>query len=176
MLGAMIKTYYADIIGKKPEEIFVVSIMPCTAKKFECDRFEMNDSGAKDVDVVLEHVLVERPCIENGPRDRRCGGMQQTSTDPIPMPHGQDVVCIHNLGRLREQRCDHTCPDRAVTRRERVAACVRRRGTVQLHQRLPVGTRSRLLASAAPRRHRPEPAARFAMGLTAPSRICTTDH
>ena len=53
MLGAMIKTYYAEKIGKKPEEIFVVSIMPCTAKKFECDRAEMCDSGAKDVDVVL---------------------------------------------------------------------------------------------------------------------------
>jgi len=47
-----------------------VSIMPCTAKKFECDRSEMNDSSAKDVDVVLEHVLVECPCVENGPRDR----------------------------------------------------------------------------------------------------------
>ena len=70
MLGAMIKTYYADKIGKKPGEIFVVSIMPCTAKQFECDRSEMDDSGAKDVDVVLEHVLVERPCVENGLRDR----------------------------------------------------------------------------------------------------------
>ncbi len=53
MLGALAKSYYAEKIGKKPEEIFVVSIMPCTAKKFECDREEMRDSGAKDVDVVL---------------------------------------------------------------------------------------------------------------------------
>ncbi len=53
MLGALAKSYYAEKIGKKPEEVFVVSIMPCTAKKYECDRDEMRDSGAKDVDVVL---------------------------------------------------------------------------------------------------------------------------
>ncbi len=39
--------------GKKPEDIFVVSIMPCTAKKFEAQRPEMNASGVRDVDVVL---------------------------------------------------------------------------------------------------------------------------
>ena len=65
----------------------MVSIMPCTAKKFECDRSEMNDSSAKDVDVVLEHVLVECPCVENGPRDRRHGRVQRATTDPIPMAH-----------------------------------------------------------------------------------------
>jgi iron-only hydrogenase group A len=53
MFGAVAKTYYADKIGKKPEEIFVVSVMPCTAKKFEAQRAEMNASGVRDVDVVL---------------------------------------------------------------------------------------------------------------------------
>lgn len=53
MFGALAKTYYAEKIGKKPEEMFVVSIMPCTAKKFECQRPEMNSSGVQDVDVVL---------------------------------------------------------------------------------------------------------------------------
>jgi len=53
MMGAMVKTYYAQKIGKKPEEMFMVSVMPCTAKKFEAARDEMNDSGAQDVDVVL---------------------------------------------------------------------------------------------------------------------------
>ena len=53
MMGAMVKTYYAKKLGKKPEEMFMVSIMPCTAKKFEAARAEMNDSGAQDVDVVL---------------------------------------------------------------------------------------------------------------------------
>ena len=53
MFGAVAKTYYAEKIGKKPEDMFVVSVMPCTAKKFECQRSEMNDSGVRDVDVVL---------------------------------------------------------------------------------------------------------------------------
>ncbi|HBA84360.1 MAG TPA: ferredoxin [Verrucomicrobia bacterium] len=53
MMGAVIKTYYAQKLGKKPEEMFVVSIMPCTAKKFEAQRSEMGRDGVPDVDVVL---------------------------------------------------------------------------------------------------------------------------
>jgi iron-only hydrogenase group A len=53
MFGAVAKTYYAQKINVKPENMIVVSIMPCTAKKFECDRPEMNDSTVKDVDIVL---------------------------------------------------------------------------------------------------------------------------
>ncbi len=53
MFGSLAKTYYAEKAGVKPEDIFVVSIMPCTAKKFECQRPEMNSSGYTDVDVVL---------------------------------------------------------------------------------------------------------------------------
>jgi len=53
MFGALAKTYYAEKIGKKPEDMFVVSVMPCTAKKFECQRPEMFSSGVQDVDVVL---------------------------------------------------------------------------------------------------------------------------
>jgi len=53
MFGAVAKTYYANKIGKRPEDIVVVSIMPCTAKKFEAQRPEMNDSGVRDVDIVL---------------------------------------------------------------------------------------------------------------------------
>jgi iron-only hydrogenase group A len=53
MFGALAKTYYAEKIGKKPEDIFVVSVMPCTAKKYESQRPEMYSSGVRDVDVVL---------------------------------------------------------------------------------------------------------------------------
>ncbi len=49
MLGALAKNYYAETIGVKKDDMFVVSIMPCTAKKFEVDRQEM----IEDVDVVL---------------------------------------------------------------------------------------------------------------------------
>jgi len=53
MFGALAKTYYARHADIDPKKIFVVSIMPCTAKKFEAARPEMNASGFRDVDVVL---------------------------------------------------------------------------------------------------------------------------
>lgn len=53
MMGALMKTYAAKAENIKPEDVFTVSIMPCTAKSYESDREEMCDSGYKDVDVVL---------------------------------------------------------------------------------------------------------------------------
>jgi iron-only hydrogenase group A len=53
MMGALIKTYYAKKKGIDPSKIYSVSIMPCTAKKYESARPEMNSSGYRDVDAVL---------------------------------------------------------------------------------------------------------------------------
>ncbi|MCX6251136.1 MAG: NADH-dependent [FeFe] hydrogenase, group A6 [Bacteroidetes bacterium] len=53
MFGALTKTYYAQKRGVDPKNIISVSVMPCTAKKFEADRPEMRSSGYKDVDYVL---------------------------------------------------------------------------------------------------------------------------
>jgi len=53
MFGALAKTYFAQEAGVDPAKMRVVSIMPCTAKKFEAARPEMNDSGYQDVDYVL---------------------------------------------------------------------------------------------------------------------------
>lgn len=53
MLGALIKSYYAEKAGLNPKEIVVVSVMPCTAKKFEADREELAGTGLPDVDYVL---------------------------------------------------------------------------------------------------------------------------
>ena len=53
MQGAILKHYYAAKIGVKPEDMFVVSIMPCTAKKYEKDRPQLVTEGLKDVDAVL---------------------------------------------------------------------------------------------------------------------------
>ncbi len=53
MFGAILKHYYAEKKGIKPEEMFVVSVMPCTAKKYEKDRPELVTGGLKDVDAVL---------------------------------------------------------------------------------------------------------------------------
>jgi len=53
MFGAVIKTYYAKINNIDPADIVTVALMPCSAKKFECNRPEMADSGFKDVDYGL---------------------------------------------------------------------------------------------------------------------------
>ena len=53
MFGAVIKTYYAKKFNIDPATIFTVSAMPCTAKKYEANRPEMNSSGYQDVDAVL---------------------------------------------------------------------------------------------------------------------------
>ena len=66
MFGALAKTYYAKKAGIDPASIFVVSIMPCTAKKFEAARPEMNASGYRDVDVVLTSRELGRMFRESG--------------------------------------------------------------------------------------------------------------
>ncbi|MFH1196879.1 MAG: NADH-dependent [FeFe] hydrogenase, group A6 [bacterium] len=53
MFGALIKTYYAQKNNIDPADIISVAVMPCSAKKFECNRPEMIDSGFKDVDYGL---------------------------------------------------------------------------------------------------------------------------
>jgi NADH-quinone oxidoreductase subunit G/[NiFe] hydrogenase diaphorase moiety small subunit len=53
MFGALIKTFYAKKKGINPKDIISVAVMPCSAKKFECNRPEMVDSGFKDVDYGL---------------------------------------------------------------------------------------------------------------------------
>ena len=53
MLGAVVKTYYADKMGIDPRDMKVVSVMPCTAKKFEAKRPELNENGEPDVDEVI---------------------------------------------------------------------------------------------------------------------------
>lgn len=53
MEGALIKTYFAEKMGIDPKQIVVVSIMPCTAKKFESSREELASEGLADIDWVL---------------------------------------------------------------------------------------------------------------------------
>lgn len=53
MFGAVIKTYFAQKEQIDPKEICSVSVMPCTAKKFECKRSEFHDSGYQDVDISI---------------------------------------------------------------------------------------------------------------------------
>jgi iron-only hydrogenase group A len=82
MFGAVAKSYYAEKIGMDPKNIFVVSIMPCTAKKFEAGREEMNVDGNQDVDAVLttrelakmiKQARINFPAIEEGNYDSILG-------------------------------------------------------------------------------------------------------
>ncbi len=53
MFGAILKNYYAGKIGVDPKDMYVVSIMPCSCKKYEKGRPEMESNGLRDVDAVL---------------------------------------------------------------------------------------------------------------------------
>ena len=66
MFGPLAKTYYPEKAGIDPAKIVSVSIMPCTAKKFECQRPEMKDSGLQDVDYVLTTRELTRMIKEAG--------------------------------------------------------------------------------------------------------------
>jgi iron-only hydrogenase group A len=82
MFGTLAKTYYAQKAGIDPKDIVSVSIMPCVAKKFECDRPEMYSSGYKDVDYVLttrevagmmHEAGIDLPNLEDGEFDAPFG-------------------------------------------------------------------------------------------------------
>ncbi|MBR1867552.1 MAG: [Clostridia bacterium] len=53
MFGAILKSYYCEKNGINPDDMFVVSVMPCTAKKYEKERPQLVTNGRKDVDAVL---------------------------------------------------------------------------------------------------------------------------
>ena len=66
MMGALLKSYFAEKNGLDPSKVFVVSIMPCTAKKFEAQRPELSATGYPDVDVVLTTRELARMIKEAG--------------------------------------------------------------------------------------------------------------
>ena len=66
MTGAMVKTYYAEKAGIDPKDIAVVSVMPCTAKKFEAARPELGHDGLADVDIVITTRELARMIKESG--------------------------------------------------------------------------------------------------------------
>ncbi len=66
MFGSLVKKYWAKSLAKKPQEIFVISIMPCTAKKFEAARPEFSENKVRDVDLVLTTQEVAQMIRESG--------------------------------------------------------------------------------------------------------------
>ena len=84
MFGAVVKSYYAKKLGKKPEDMYVVSIMPCTAKKTECARPEMQNDGVPNVDAVLT--------------TRELGDMIITGRElPFPNLHVSPIVGLEEI-------------------------------------------------------------------------------
>lgn len=90
MFGSVIKTYYAEKQGIDPKDIVTVALMPCSAKKFECNRPEMADSGHKDVDFGLTTRELAKMISEAGidlPR------LPKTDFDsPFGTPSGSGVI------------------------------------------------------------------------------------
>lgn len=66
MFGALTKTYYAEKFGIDPKTIYSVAIMPCTAKKFERTRPNLNEGGLSDIDAVLTTRELARLIKKNG--------------------------------------------------------------------------------------------------------------
>lgn len=66
IFGSLVKRYWAKELGKDPGDIYVVSIMPCTAKKFEITRPEFSHDGVPDVDLVLTTQELGRMIREAG--------------------------------------------------------------------------------------------------------------
>ena len=66
MFGAIAKTYYAEKTGIAPEDLVVVSVMPCLAKKYEASRSEFSTDGVRDVDIVISTRELASMCHEAG--------------------------------------------------------------------------------------------------------------
>ena len=66
MAGAVIKTYYADKMGIDPNDIVSVSVMPCTAKKFEIGREDQSAAGVPDVDIAITTRELSRMIMRAG--------------------------------------------------------------------------------------------------------------
>jgi iron-only hydrogenase group A len=83
MLGSLIKNVFAESQGIDPEKIFSVSIMPCTAKKFEAERPEMSTTGLADVDAVLTTRELARLIKMRGL------DLNQLQSEPTDSPFGE---------------------------------------------------------------------------------------
>ncbi|HOP61853.1 MAG TPA: NADH-dependent [FeFe] hydrogenase, group A6 [Spirochaetota bacterium] len=85
MFGALVKTYYAEKKKVDPAKMVSISIMPCTAKKFEAARPEMNSSGFQDVDYVLTtrelgHMIRQAGIDFESLPDEKCDSIMGEST------------------------------------------------------------------------------------------------
>lgn len=90
MFGALVKTFYAEKAGIDPAKIVSVSVMPCTAKKIEAARPEMNDSGYRDVDIVITTRELARMIRRKGLDF--CALPEERFDDPMGEASGAGVI------------------------------------------------------------------------------------
>ncbi len=90
MFGTLSKTYYSEKSGIHPSKIFTVSVMPCTAKKYEAQRSEMNTYGAVDVDAVLTTRELARMIKMSGVDFNAI--MEEQFDDPFGIATGAAVI------------------------------------------------------------------------------------
>ncbi|NLC69429.1 MAG: 2Fe-2S iron-sulfur cluster binding domain-containing protein [Clostridiaceae bacterium] len=90
MFGALLKSYYAEKMGIDPAKMFVVSVMPCTAKKFERQRPELASTGYPDVDAVLTTRELARMIREAGIDFKSLP--DETFDDPMGEATGAGVI------------------------------------------------------------------------------------
>lgn len=90
MMGSLLKRLYAQSIGRSPEQIFVVSIMPCIAKKFEAKRPEFRTDTVADVDAVLTTVEAARMIRQAGIMFDQLEG--QALDAPLSLASGAGVI------------------------------------------------------------------------------------
>ena len=92
MQGAITKTYFAEKHGLDPKDIFVVSIMPCTAKKYEKSRKEMEVNGNRDVDAVLTTREIARMIKRSGINWSRLPEDEEFDQDLLGQYSGAGVI------------------------------------------------------------------------------------
>lgn len=85
MFGAVVKTYYAQKLGKNPEDIVSVSVMPCTAKKYEINRDDQSAAGVPDLDITittreLSRLIKKAGIMFNDLPDEECDSPLGTGT------------------------------------------------------------------------------------------------
>ena len=110
MFGAVVKSYYAKKLGKKPEDMYVVSIMPCTAKKMEAGRPEFRRDGVPNVDLVLTTQEVIRMIKESGIRFQ----MLEKEAPDLPFGMGSGAAEIFGTsGGVAEAVARYCLPDKS---------------------------------------------------------------
>ena len=127
MFGAMIKTYYSKVKNIPAENIVTVALMPCTAKKFEANRPEMNSSGYQDVDFglttrelakMIKESGIELPKMEKSEFDSpfgensgsgvifgATGGVMESAVRTVyELVTGEEISSIFEKGNITELR------------------------------------------------------------------------